>query len=331
MKTISTFILVIFSIFYFISSTLSAKDDFPVLKGPYLGQKPPGMTPEIFAPGIISTGHSESHPFFTPDGKELYYMLWGAPYNVILHMEEEKNSWTKPKIASFFKKYDEKLCLSPDGKTIVFGSHRHRLEEGEERHKKPAPIWILKRTETGWSKAQKLRDPINGPVAISGSGHLYFSTPFNGGMGGDDICFSRYVNGDYAEPENMGASINTSRHECDPCISPDESFLIFCRKGEGFGRHDLFISFRKDDDSWTKAINIGEPINSSASELCPVFSPDGKYLFFTSNRRLHESYSKIPLTYERKLKILNGPGNGSADIYWVDTKIIEQLKAKELK
>ena len=30
-------------------------NDWPVLKGPYIGQKPPGMTPEIFAPGIIST------------------------------------------------------------------------------------------------------------------------------------------------------------------------------------------------------------------------------------------------------------------------------------
>jgi hypothetical protein len=31
------------------------KTDFPVLKGPSLGQKPPGSTPEIFVPGVIST------------------------------------------------------------------------------------------------------------------------------------------------------------------------------------------------------------------------------------------------------------------------------------
>ncbi len=30
-------------------------EKFPVLKGEYLGQKPPGTTPEIFAPGIVST------------------------------------------------------------------------------------------------------------------------------------------------------------------------------------------------------------------------------------------------------------------------------------
>jgi tricorn protease-like protein len=76
---------------------------------------------------------------------------------------------------------------------------------------------------------------------------------------------------------------------------------------------------------------MGEKINSSGWEFCPTVSPDGKYLFFTSTRRLHEPYSEIPLTYERKLKILNSPGNGSADIYWVNTKIIEDLKSKEFK
>ena len=49
----------------------SKKDEFQVLKGPYLGQKPPGTTPEMFAPGIISTGYDERIAAFSPDGKEL--------------------------------------------------------------------------------------------------------------------------------------------------------------------------------------------------------------------------------------------------------------------
>ena len=166
---------------------------------------------------------------------------------------------------------------------------------------------------------------------MSGKGNIYLSNPFNKGIGGDDIFVSRYINGEYDEPENMGHSINTSLHECDPCIAPDESYLIFCRRGEGFGRHDLFISFRKEDSSWTKAKNMGEKFNTAYSELCPNLSPDGKYLFFTSNRRLYKPYSEKPLTYEDKLKILQSPGNGSADIYWVDARIIEQLKPKDMK
>ena len=89
--------IILISAIFFIYNLPSEPADIPVLKGPYLGQKPPGMTPEIFAPGIISTGLSESYAFFTPDGKELYFMLWGAPYNVILYMKEDNNGWTRPR------------------------------------------------------------------------------------------------------------------------------------------------------------------------------------------------------------------------------------------
>ncbi len=76
---------------------------------------------------------------------------------------------------------------------------------------------------------------------------------------------------------------------------------------------------------------MGEPINSKASEICPSVSPDGKYLFFTSRRTSHRNYSETQLTYEEKMKILNSPGNGEEDIYWVDVKVIEDLKPNDLK
>ena len=46
------------------------------------------MTPEIFAPGIISTGYSERIAAFTPDGKELYYVMTGVPHSVILFTKQ---------------------------------------------------------------------------------------------------------------------------------------------------------------------------------------------------------------------------------------------------
>lgn len=65
MKYIFISIVLLFSIIAF-SSNSYGQDEFPVLESPYLGQEPPGLTPEIFAPGIISTEHHEwvlpSHP-----------------------------------------------------------------------------------------------------------------------------------------------------------------------------------------------------------------------------------------------------------------------------
>jgi len=318
-----------------ILNNCSKQDDFPVLKGPYLGQEPPGNTPEIFAPGIVSKGYNECMAFFTPDGKEFYFMLWGAPHGLILFMKEESNRWTKPQVASFSGKYHGKFSLSPDGNKIVFSSNRPLDGRGE-------PIesyysWIVERNVTGWSEAKNLGTLINleksfaAYPTISKNGNLYFFSDREGGVGNCDIWVSKFVNGHYTEPENLGKSINTKLPEVDPFIAPDESYIIFCRRDDGFGRFDLFISFREADGSWTKAKNMTDKINSIAGEICPSVSPDEKYFFFSSNRTVHKNYSKTPITYEEKIKILNSPGNGSIDIYWVDAKIIENLKPKQLK
>ena len=46
------------------------------LTGPYLGQKPPGMAPELFAPGIISLGYHEHRLAISPDGTEIYFPVF---------------------------------------------------------------------------------------------------------------------------------------------------------------------------------------------------------------------------------------------------------------
>jgi hypothetical protein len=57
-----------------------------------------------------------------------------------------------------------------------------------------------------------------------------------------------------------------------------------------------------------------------------MVTPDGKYLFFTSDRRTLGMHSQTPLTYTRLLDFLRRPGNGRGDIYWMDAAIIERIK-----
>ncbi len=79
-------------------------NDSPVLKGAYLGQDPPGMEPEIFAPGIISTGESEGCSAFSPDGKEFIFNKFRDSKTFIYIMKETEGGWSKPKLAlSSFK------------------------------------------------------------------------------------------------------------------------------------------------------------------------------------------------------------------------------------
>jgi dipeptidyl aminopeptidase/acylaminoacyl peptidase len=98
---------------------------------------------------------------------------------------------------------------------------------------------------------------------------------------------------------NLGEQINTEKLEMTPFIAPDGSYLLFSKED------DLYVSFLKKDGSWSAAIDMGPSINSDGLELCPVVSPDGKYLFFNSSR------------------------NGVISTYWVDAKIISEIKNKE--
>lgn len=73
---------------------------------------------------------------------------------------------------------------------------------------------------------------------------------------------------------------------------------------DGFGASDLYVSFLNDNGSWSEAINLGEKINTAANERFPSLSPDGRYLFFVSNRSKPEN-----------LSAQDKPQNGLGDIY----------------
>lgn len=328
--------VLIAAVILLISNTGMSQDEFPVLTGPYLGQKPPGMTPEIFAPGIVSTGAWEYGTAFSHDGKELYFAISYAPYDIIAVMKEENGRWTRPETASFSGQYSEHdMNFSPDGKRLFFNSKRPLNNKGES--KDDEDLWFVTRTENGWSEPENLGPPINTEgsecyATLASDGTLYFHRYEKNGRADSDIFAAEYVNGRYEEPRRLGPEINSKYNEWDPYIAPDESYLIFSavRRPDNIGVVDMYISFRREDSSWTQAKNMGEGLNSRGSENCATVTQDGQYLFFMSTRRLHKSYSEKPITLAEKFAVLNSYGNGNADIYWVSAEVIEALRPKEV-
>jgi len=143
--------------------------EFPKLPGPYLGQKPPGMTPEIFAPGIISTNSDEYGIAFTPDGNEFYFTRMGGALSqsTIMVMKQE---WSGPRVASFSGTYaDSEPFITPDGKKLYFGSRRPL--EDNETPKRPS-IWVTDRTDSAWPKPRPLGSPFQ---------DIYYVSNFNKG------------------------------------------------------------------------------------------------------------------------------------------------------
>ena len=88
----------------------------------------------------------------------------------------------------------------------------------------------------------------------------------------------------------------------------------------------LYLSFKDRDGLWIKAVNMSHETDIPDDANCPSVTFDGKYLFFTSFVSHFKNYSETPITYEEKIRILNSPGNGRADIYWIDARIIEEFR-----
>lgn len=147
---------------------------------------------------------------------------------------------------------------------------------------------------------------------------MYFGSGRPGGHGKTDLYRARLKDGKFAEPENLGPSINSSADEYEGCIAADESFLVFMAAGrlDSLGGGDLYVSYQKDG-KWTAAKNLGPKINGPGLEISPYLSPDGKYFFFSSARKAEGTPAgNRP----------DRPRNGLGDIYQMDLRALHGLK-----
>ncbi|UCE38670.1 MAG: hypothetical protein JSW00_05425, partial [Thermoplasmata archaeon] len=88
-----------------------------------------------------------------------------------------------------------------------------------------------------------------------------------------------------------------------PCIGPEEDYIIFDTDHDFGGKgKSLLISYRNSDGSWGEIISFREIFDFEKFGI-PMLTPDYKFLFFSSQ----------------------------GDIYWVDAKIIEDLRSRELE
>ncbi len=240
------------------------QDKFPVLEGPYLGQKPPGSTAEVFAPGIVSTPLYELFSAFTPDMKEFYFVRYDEDDKAsMIVLKSENNQWQKsivgPRVGEPF--------ISPDGKIMYLGRR------------------YMERIGDGWSEIKSLGTPYKDfsimRLVASSKGTYYFDT-----MGEEPIRYARFIDGKRSAPKAL--NIDFGKHNAHPWIAPDESYLIWDDQREsGYGGADIYISFKQQDDSWGPAINMGDTVNSDRGDSYATVTPDGKYILF--NRSIDEN------------------------------------------
>jgi hypothetical protein len=276
---------------------------FPRLRGPYLGQTPPGLTPEPFAPGIITTDAEEGSSGFALNGTVFLFQKFLDRRCHTYVTRLKGGTWTAPELIPFWETMAENgdFAVSSDDRTLLY---QVRTGAGPTTL---SHIWRAEITPAGWDEPAALPAPVNTAyfesyASDTSDGTLYFFSGRPGGKGRFDLYASAFRDGGYADPVNLEA-LNTAYDEWDPFVAPDESYLIFCStKPGGSGRDDIYISFRGEDGRWGPPVNLGPEINSAGSENRPWVTRDGKYFFFTSTR------------------------HGSRDVFWVRAEYLDRFK-----
>ena len=249
------------------------------------------MTAEVFAPGIISTDAWELEGVFAPGMREFYFVTDRGAYTkpTIIGFRFEDNEWKK---FTEFRRTGEPF-ISADG-TIMHLAKGYR-----------------ERTDRGWSDVKRLgplfqRDDWGIMRLTASSTGTYV---FDDYKSGDVIRISRLVDGVRQPPQKMSEQINRGKFTAHPFIAPDESYLIWdSERDGGLGGSDLYISFKQEDGTWGPAINMGEKVNSEKDDFFASVTPDGRFLMFD--------------------RTIGGKGADlNVDIYWVDARVIEELRA----
>ncbi len=101
----------------------------------------------------------------------------------------------------------------------------------------------------------------------------------------EDFFISTREKNGWSMAKNLGSPINTSDNEGAQTLSGDGRLMVFtaCNRNDGVGRCDLYWSIRRGD-KWSTPQNMGKPINTSFRETQPSITPDGRTLYFASDR-----------------------------------------------
>ncbi|MFW6078837.1 MAG: hypothetical protein ACODAE_04405 [Gemmatimonadota bacterium] len=264
----------------------------------------PAPRATVFAPGVVSTeDHDDLNAALAPHGREVYFVrrASGGPFTIHVSRRLRDGGWSESEVAPFSGEFDDhQPFITADGERLYFTSNRPAASGGDPIAGRD--VWMVEAVAGGWSEPRRVegerlrieppggeelsrfwglaRGPVEGPDRA-----LYFWAERPGSLGGTDLYRAAPAEGGFAEPVNLGPPLNSPGYETGLAVAPDGAAIVFTRDGapDGHGLGDLYVSIR-DGDGWGEPRNLGPLVNTEAYDYAPRFSPDGRYLFFSSNR-----------------------------------------------
>lgn len=233
-------------------------------------------------------------PVLTADQQNLIYTRRLGNSNsddedIVISRKDERGNWNAP--VSIADEINSSLnegtsAISADGRKLIFTSCVGRDGWGS------CDLYESNKVGERWSVPKNLGAAVNSPdwesqPSLSADGRtLYFISDRRGGVGKRDIWVSTQdVKGNWIQARNLGREVNTSGDEISPFIHVNNRTLYFASNGlTGFGGYDIFYQEKQDNGSWSKAINMGGPINDHEDQFSLFVTADGTKAFYS-----HES------------------------------------------
>lgn len=232
-----------------------------------------------WTPAEISTDQYESSPAFTPDGRELYYMLSDRRFEHyrLMWSRCEQGRWSAPQPAPFAAPppvQEADPFVTDDGRRLYFVSSRHD-PAGDD-----LDIWFVERNPHGhWGAAQRLPAPVNSPGAelwprVAAAGGILFGSNRGGGHGGGDIYFATPQR-DGWRVRNLGPPVSTAADEYEAEISRDGRVLVVVADR---GDRSHLYRYERGAEGWVERERIAAA--RDVFQVGPLLSPLGDRLLF---------------------------------------------------
>lgn len=274
----------------------------------------------IFAPGVISGPANDGSPTFTPDGKTLFFTRSGSGAGTILESHLVDGSWSAPQIAPFSGAWnDQHPTMAPDGSYLVFVSTRPVAGIAQ----RVAHLWRVDRRGDGWSEPVHLPAEVNlGPrifaPSVASDGTIYFLSI------GDHRTFQLYSArraGDGYAPARKLPFSSPATADVDPEIAPDQSFMVFASSGRrpGNSNERLYLT-RRQGTTWSAPVALrydGDDDNGGSNDNEPNIAPDGRTLYFASDRTLTLHFPRTPEQAATDLERIASWDNGETNVWTI--------------
>jgi chitodextrinase len=264
-----------------------AKGSFEVTDVTAISSGSDDIAPVILKDGILFCSNRKTNPFLTKKNLEgiRLYELYFAPF------DSEGKPGRPVRFAPGLGTNANigPASVTPDGNTIYFTrnySEGKRLKRDESNK---LGIFTARRNGTQWTDVQpfEYNDPqynFSYPFISADGKMLFFSSDMEGGFGKYDIYVCENVDGKWTKPVNLGSTVNSAYAEIHPFLHSTGRLYFSSDRPGGHGGLDIWYS-TLSFGSWTKPVDLDDPINSEADDFAFYSAQGGLDGYFSSNRR----------------------------------------------